>query len=42
MHNAFKSGVDASDWETSLTLSSAYSLFKDAPARQKDFITATS
>lgn len=41
MHNAFKSGVTASTWETSSVLSSAYYLFKDAPARREDFITTT-
>lgn len=42
MHNAFKSGATASGWETGSILSSAYNLFKDAPARREDFITTTS
>jgi hypothetical protein len=41
LHNAFKSGVTATKWETSSILSSAYNLFKDAPARREDYETSS-
>jgi hypothetical protein len=41
MHNAFKSGFDATKWEIEKLLQSMYTLFKDAPARRDDFETWT-
>lgn len=38
VHNAFKSGCDASKWEIDDFLSSLYYLFKDSPARREDFL----
>lgn len=44
MHNAFKTGAQATDWGISSLLSSLYYLFKDSPARREDFqkVTGTS
>ena len=41
MHNAFKRGMDATGWKVDSYLSSLYRLFKDAPARNEDFLKVT-
>ena len=43
MHNSFKAEVSASEWAVSAVLSSLYytCIFKDAPARRKDFQNTT-
>ena len=41
VHNAFKAGAKASEWETSDVLSTLYWLFVDSPARRDDFSTIT-
>ncbi|XP_076454410.1 uncharacterized protein LOC143289296 [Babylonia areolata] len=41
VHNAFRSGCEASKWDIESFLASAYTLFKDRPARREDFVTVT-
>lgn len=41
LHNAFKAGVNATNWEISHKLSSLYTLFDDVPARRADYELAT-
>jgi len=41
VHNAFKSGCEASSWEIDDFLSSLYYLFKDSPARREDFLVVS-
>ena len=41
LHNAFKAGAKASEWETSDVLSALYWLFVDSPARRDNFSTIT-
>ena len=41
LHNAFRTGSDASDWAIEKFLSSIYWLFKDTPARRDDFVAET-
>ena len=40
LHVAYKNGHAATNWELEQFLKSAYSLFKDSPARRGDFIEA--
>ncbi|WAR23449.1 LOW QUALITY PROTEIN: hypothetical protein MAR_037118 [Mya arenaria] len=37
VHNAFKTGCQATTWDVSSVLSSMYYLFKDSPARKEDY-----
>lgn len=39
LHNAFKTGVVAAEWNISSVLKSLYYLFKDAPARREDYLS---
>lgn len=41
MHNAFRRGCEASQWELESFLTSAYILFRDSPARREDYIKVT-
>lgn len=38
LNNAFKRGVETTDWNLTSILSSLYWLFKDSPARREDFL----
>ena len=41
MHNAFRRGCEASQWDLESFLSACYTLFRDSPARREDFINVT-
>ena len=41
VHNAFKTGAQASEWNVEEVLSSLYWLFVDSPARKEDFTEIT-
>lgn len=41
VHNAFRSGCEASHWDIESFLSASYTLFKDSPARREDYISVT-
>ena len=41
MHNAFRSGCEASGWEMEQFLSAAHTLFHDSPARLEDYFSTT-
>lgn len=41
VHNAFKTGAQASEWNVEELLSSLYWLFVDSPARKEDFTEIT-
>ncbi len=41
VHNSFKAGMKATNWDVASVLSSMYHLLKDAPARREDFAAVT-
>lgn len=41
VHNSFRAGVVATEWNVSSLLSSLYYHFKDSPARREDFVKVT-
>lgn len=41
LHNAFRAGCVATDWDMEGFLSSLFILFHDSPARREDFVTIT-
>ena len=41
LHNAFRSGCEASGWDLEDALGSLYYLFKDCPARRHDYISVS-
>ena len=41
IHNAFKFGAKATDWEVQKILNAAYYTLHDTPARREDFLLKT-